>query len=112
MPNRENDWNFSIFHREINSQNFKDFIFSILPTQGSVELQNDSPGKEFHWHSHETDETLFILDGKILFYWENGEKICEPGDIICLPRGMRHGSKALENGAKYVIAMFRAVGSQ
>ena len=34
---------------------------------------------------HETDETLVILAGSIRFYWEEGERLCQPGDLIELP---------------------------
>jgi hypothetical protein len=80
-------------------------IFSMLPAQGSIELQRDAPGKEHAWHTHPTDETLLILAGSLRFYWEGGERICRPGDAIRLPAGTRHGSVALADGAVYAIAL-------
>ncbi len=79
----------------------------LLPTQGSIELQNDQAGKEFARHVHPTDETLLILAGSVRFYWDSGETICLPGDVICLPAGMPHGSVALDEGARYAIVMHR-----
>lgn len=76
-----------------------------LPEQGCVELQRDAPGKEHAWHQHQVDETIVVLGGSLRFYWEGGEQICKPGDVISLPALSRHGSVALEDGATYLIAM-------
>lgn len=83
-------------------------ISSMLPVQGSIEVQRDAPGKEHSMHIHETDETLLILAGSLRFYWDGGEKICQPGDAIRLPAGTRHGSVALADGAIYAIAFTAA----
>ena len=76
----------------------------LLPQQGAIEVQNDVPGKEHTWHSHDVDETLAIVEGGVRFYWDGGERVCRPGDVIHLPAGMRHGSVALAEGAIYLIA--------
>ncbi|MGP9819827.1 cupin domain-containing protein [Salinarimonas sp. NSM] len=80
-------------------------ISAALPEQGCVEVQRDQAGKEHAWHMHGTDETIVVLDGSLRFYWEDGEEICGPGDVIRLPSGARHGSIALDTGAIYMIAM-------
>lgn len=80
-------------------------ISKLLPRQGSIEVQHDQPGKEHAWHTHPTDETLVILEGSVRFYHEAGERICQPGDVIHLPAGLRHGSVALDDGAVYLIAL-------
>lgn len=80
-------------------------ISQILPHQGSIEVQNDQPGKEHAWHTHPTNETLVILEGSVRFYYEGGERICSSGDIIHLPSHVRHGSIALDDGCIYLIAM-------
>jgi len=83
-----------------------DIVASVmLPLQGSIEVQRDKAGKEHKWHSHTTDETLVIIDGSVRFYHEGGERVCEKGDVINLPCGVKHGSIALEDGAIYLIAM-------
>lgn len=78
-------------------------IEACLPKQGCVEVQHDQEGKEHAWHTHDTDETIVMLDGALRFYWEGGEAICKSGDVIELPKGTRHGSVALAGGAKYII---------
>lgn len=82
-------------------------VRKLLPHQGSIEVQHDQGGKEHAWHTHPTDETLVILEGSVRFYSEQGERVCERGDVINLPVGVRHGSVALEGGAVYLIAMER-----
>lgn len=78
-------------------------VTACMPKQGSIELQHDQAGKEHAWHTHPTDETIVVLDGKLRFYWDDGEAICGRGDVVQLPQGTRHGSVALEGGAKYII---------
>jgi quercetin dioxygenase-like cupin family protein len=95
---------FRIFSTRIDTTNLRPLIEQLLPDQGAIEVQRDVPGKEHAWHRHDTDETLVILDGKVRFYWDQGEKICTPGTVISLPAGMLHGSVALETGATYLIA--------
>ncbi|OTA15304.1 cupin [Xenorhabdus beddingii] len=79
-------------------------LYSMLPNQGCLEFQRDSPFKEHKWHTHSNDETLLILEGEMEVYYEEGSKICSAGDIIYLPSMKKHGSKALSNGAVYAIA--------
>ena len=79
-------------------------ILDLLPTQGSVELQRDAAGKVHHYHTHPVDEILFIISGRLVFKWEDGERICGVGDTILLPAGTLHQSEALEGGAIYAIA--------
>jgi quercetin dioxygenase-like cupin family protein len=79
-------------------------IFDLLPAQGSVELQRDAAGKVHHYHTHPVDEILLIISGRLVFKWEDGERICGAGDTILLPAGTLHQSEALEGGAIYAIA--------
>ena len=79
-------------------------ILDLLPTQGSVELQRDAAGKVHHYHTHPVDEILLIISGKLVFKWQDGERICSAGDTILLPAGTLHQSEALEGGAIYAIA--------
>ena len=80
-------------------------ILELLPAQGSVELQRDAAGKVHHFHTHPVDEILVIINGRLNFMWEGGERVCGAGDTILLPAGTLHQSEALDEGAIYVIAM-------
>ena len=79
-------------------------IIALLPEQGCVELQRDTAGKVHHFHTHPVDEILLIISGRLIFKWENGERVCGPGDTILLPAGTLHQSEALDDGAVYSIA--------
>lgn len=76
-----------------------------LPEQGAIEVQKDRPWKEHDWHEHQTDETLIVISGSFEFEWREGKAVCSEGDLIELPSGVRHRSKALQAGASYIIAM-------
>ena len=95
---------FRIFSMNTDVSDIWPLIQKLLPDQGCIEVQRDVPGKEHAWHQHDCDETLVILQGRVRFYWDNGEKSCGPGTVISLPAGTRHGSVALESGATYLIA--------
>lgn len=82
-------------------------LAALLPQQGSLEIQNDKPGKTHDWHFHSVKEDLFVLDGQVLLFWsENGvrmERTCSTGEKITLPAGTVHGSTASDGGATYII---------
>lgn len=94
----------TIHQAKADPKNIIDLISKTLPDQGCVEVQRDVPGKEHIWHRHKTDETIVVLDGSLRFYWEQGDRLCFPGDVISLPAGSLHGSQALDDGATYLIA--------
>ncbi len=96
-----------IHTKQVDPQAMHSLIFQSLPDQGNVEVQRDVPGKEHFWHTHQKDETIVVLDGELRFYWDEGEKICSPGDVISLPAGTRHGSVAADGGATYLIAFHK-----
>ena len=87
----------------VNPENLTYLINNCLPEQGAIEFQRDREGKEHSWHIHDTDETIIVIDGVLQFYWENGEAICQAGDVIELPKGIKHGSIAINGDAKYII---------
>lgn len=99
---------FHIFSMHTDTTELSPLIEQLLPDQGAIEVQRDVPGKEHAWHTHETDETLVIINGSVRFYWEGGEKVCGRGTVISLPAGTLHGSTALEDGATYLIAFHAA----
>jgi quercetin dioxygenase-like cupin family protein len=78
-------------------------IIALLPTQGSIELQRDAPGKVHAFHTHPVDEILVVISGRLNFSWDGGERVCNPGDTIFLPAGTVHQSEALDE-AIYAIA--------
>lgn len=104
----QTETDFRIFSMETDTTDLAPLVDKLLPDQGAIEVQRDVPGKEHAWHTHDTDETLVIIDGSVRFYWDQGEKICGKGTVISLPAGMPHGSLALDDGATYLIAFHSA----
>ena len=75
-------------------------------------IQHDEEGKEHAWHTHDTDETIIVIKGKLHFYWDNGnqvggKQVCQAGDVIELPKDTQHGSIALNGDAIYIIVFER-----
>ena len=95
---------FRIHATTLDTSDLAQLVDHMLPDQGCIEVQRDVEGKEHAWHSHDVDETLVVIRGRLRFYWDGGETVCGPSTVICLPAGMRHGSVALEGGATYLIA--------
>jgi quercetin dioxygenase-like cupin family protein len=97
-----------IFSMTVDTTDIWPLVRRLLPDQGAIEVQRDVPGKEHPWHTHETDETLVILEGAVRFFWDGGTKVCGKGTVISLPAGTLHGSAAMEDGATYLIAFHNA----
>lgn len=93
-----------VHSKRVDVSDIAGLIERLLPDQGCIEVQRDVPGREHAWHMHDVDETIVVIDGALKFYWENGEQICGPGDVVSLPAKTRHGSVAQEHGATYLIA--------
>jgi quercetin dioxygenase-like cupin family protein len=93
-----------VHSKRVDVSDIEGLIERLLPDQGCIEVQRDVSGREHAWHVHEVDETIVVIGGGLKFYWEGGEQICGPGDVVSLPAGTRHGSVAQERGATYLIA--------
>ena len=79
------------------------WLSSLLPDQGCIEIQQDTPGKLHDWHAHAHDETLVVLTGELHFSADTGERVFGSGDVIALPARTRHRSVAGPEGSRYVI---------
>jgi quercetin dioxygenase-like cupin family protein len=63
----------------------------------------DAPGATYSAHSHDHDESLWVVDGEITFGAEGEELRLAPGDRLMLPRGTVHTARAGPRGATYLI---------
>jgi mannose-6-phosphate isomerase-like protein (cupin superfamily) len=52
---------------------------------------------EFVWHAHEDEDELFlVLRGRLRIQLEDGEVTLGPGEMVVVPRGVRHNPLAAE----------------
>lgn len=50
---------------------------------------------EFVWHQHdETDEAFLVLEGSLAIDFEDGSVDLAAGDLLVVPRGVRHRPRA------------------
>ena len=61
-------------------------------------------------HSHDWDETFFILDGDLTFKIDGEEMAAKPGTFVHIPAGTVHEFKYGENGTKMIA--ITGVGSK
>ena len=63
----------------------------------------DGPGASYAPHSHDHDESLWVLEGEITFGVGRREYRLSPGDRLMLPGGTVHTARAGAAGATYLI---------
>ncbi len=50
----------------------------------------------YYWHYHpNSDETFLVVEGKLLIEFEAGTLTIEPGQLLTVPRGVRHKTSPL-----------------
>jgi hypothetical protein len=79
-------------------------VQSLLPRQGSVEVQQDEAGRWHPLHTHPVDETLHVVAGRLAFHVHGQQFNAGPGTTIRLPAGTPHSSVAGPDGCIYLIA--------
>jgi quercetin dioxygenase-like cupin family protein len=63
----------------------------------------DAPGATYSAHSHDHDESLWVVEGEITFDAAGERLRLGPGDRLMLPRGTVHTARAGPRGATYLI---------
>jgi quercetin dioxygenase-like cupin family protein len=66
-------------------------------------LWQDAPGAHYEPHSHDDDESLWVLDGEIVFEVGGRSYRLGPGDRLQLPAKTVHAATAGPRGATYLI---------
>jgi quercetin dioxygenase-like cupin family protein len=66
----------------------------------------DAPGSDYQPHAHDHDESLWVLDGEIVFGASGAEYRLGPGDRLMLPKGTVHTART-SRGATYLIGQRR-----
>ena len=63
----------------------------------------DEVGTEYQPHSHEHDESLWVVEGEMTFGAGGREFHLRPGDRLMLPKGTIHTARAGIDGVTYLI---------
>lgn len=64
----------------------------------------------FGWYIHpDSDETFLAVDGTLIVEFDDGEVALSPGQMVTVPRGMRHRTRP--GGARSVNLTFERKGA-
>jgi quercetin dioxygenase-like cupin family protein len=63
----------------------------------------DAAGADYQPHAHDHDESLWVIEGEIVFGAEGGEFRLGAGDRLMLPKGTVHTARAGRHGSRYLI---------
>ena len=77
-----------------------------------VSRWRDEPGADYRPHSHDHDESLWVVEGDIVFGIDGREYRLGSGDRLMLPAGTVHTARAGADGAIYLIGQRPAVTSR
>jgi len=69
----------------------------VRPNAEPFEVTVEPNELEIHLNSHEGEEFNYVLEGRLLFRFNNKELILDPGDSIYFNSSNPHGMKALDN---------------
>jgi quercetin dioxygenase-like cupin family protein len=67
-----------------------------------VSVVDFEPGSVVEEHSHPHEQVGVLLSGKLHFFIGDEEKIIQPGDIWCIPGGVKHRVIALDGPARAI----------
>lgn len=75
-----------------------------LEAEGFVVFRwHDAPAADYRPHSHDHDESIWVVEGAITFGAEGRELSLRAGDRLMLPAGTVHTARAGAGGATYLI---------
>jgi len=69
----------------------------------SVFCWTDPPGAHYEAHTHDHDESIWLVTGAITFGTAKGDLALAAGDRLMLPAGTVHTADAGPDGATYLI---------
>jgi len=87
-----------------NYQPREDALRRILEAEGFGVLRwRDEPGANYAPHSHDHDESLWVIEGEMTFGAGGRDFRLGPGDRLMLPQDTVHTARAGPAGATYLI---------
>ena len=81
----------AVLRRRLEEEGFDAFVW------------HDAPGADYTPHCHDHDESLWVIDGEIVFGVSGQEYRLGPGDRLMLPEGTVHTARSGVQGATYLI---------
>jgi len=69
----------------------------VRPNAEPFEVTVEPNDHDIHMNSHEGEEFNYVLEGRLLFRFNNKDLILKPGDSIYFNASNPHGMKALDN---------------
>jgi len=65
----------------------------------------------YDWHFHpNSDETFLVIEGRLSIEFENGSLELDPGQLVTIPRGVRHRTRPV--GERSVNLTFELAQSE
>ena len=84
-------------------------LSAALAAEGFEVLRwRDPPGSDYTAHSHDHDESLWVVDGDIAFGALGTTVRLRAGDRLMLPAGTVHTARAGDRGATYLVGQRRS----
>ncbi|TDU88956.1 quercetin dioxygenase-like cupin family protein [Kribbella voronezhensis] len=84
-------------------------------TDGAYLLFEDNmeQGKTTPLHLHpEADESMYVLDGRILMYLDGEQREVGPGGLVLVPRGMPHAFLVVSETARVLCLLTPGIGQE
>lgn len=63
----------------------------------------DEPGTEYPAHAHQDKVAMYVLEGGIVFHFDDGEVVLSAGDRFDVPVGKTHTAKVGDVGATFLV---------
>jgi quercetin dioxygenase-like cupin family protein len=78
------------------------------PSRGATEITTAiltfPPGSSVPPHTHDHEEILHVLSGRLRFMLEDEETVLEPGDSAIVPAGSTHSPGASDQGEVRILS--------
>lgn len=69
----------------------------------SFGIFRDPPGQQWLDFTHQSDEYVLVAEGRLWIEVGGQSRVCEPGDLVRIPRQVSHSLKTLsENGSVWL----------
>lgn len=72
----------------------------------SIALVTYSPGSRLRWHTHDSEQILYVTEGKGILATQREEHVVTPGMIVVIPAGEVHRHGATEDTSFTHVAFY------